>query len=69
MARRDALRYLARFGPGSKAVAHPFDLASASGMNACVGVVAYAAHLLGGLGRGITDESAKVLEGLLMEHM
>jgi hypothetical protein len=41
------------------------DLPHTRGKNRCGGILAYAAHLLGTLGRGVMDESRGVLLGVL----
>lgn len=59
LARRDALAYLSRMCVDAA------DLPHTRGKNRCDGILAYAAHLLGTLGRGIMDESKGVLLGVL----
>lgn len=69
LARRDALRYLDQYLGSDDQAIHPFDIPDIPGRNACVGVIAYTAYLVGRLRRGVMDESGKVLVGLLTEHL
>jgi len=59
-ARRDALAYLARLRR-----VQPQDLPGLADKNKCTGVLAYTAYLVGLLGRGIMDESRRVLLRIL----
>ncbi|KAL7422065.1 hypothetical protein Q5752_003840 [Cryptotrichosporon argae] len=65
LARRDALAYLS----GMAGCHNPADLPNVKRKNKCAGIIAYTAHLAGMLGRGVMDESRKVLLGLLTEHL
>ncbi|CAK9782713.1 unnamed protein product [Cutaneotrichosporon oleaginosum] len=59
LARRGALAYLSRVENDVAYLSH------VEGKNRCGGLLAYAAHLLGTLGRGVMDESKSVLLGVL----
>ena len=65
VARRDALQYV----EGMASCSHPFQLFEYKDKKQCAGIIAYTAHLVGLLGRGVTNECAKDLIGLLTEHM
>ena len=62
LARRDALAYLDRHLSNNEDTGLP-------NKNRCTGIIAYAAHLVGTLPRGNIEESRKVLNGLLTEHL
>lgn len=62
LARRDALAYLDRHLSNNPNMDLP-------NKNRCTGIIAYSAHLVGTLPRGNIEESRKVLNGLLAEHL
>lgn len=65
LARRAAQSYLANMLRRTQGEA--FALPDVQGKNACAGVLAYTAYLMGIGGRGVLDEARRVLLGLLGE--
>ncbi|WVQ85772.1 hypothetical protein IAT38_007939 [Cryptococcus sp. DSM 104549] len=65
LALRGATAYLAKM----LACSHPFELADIPGKNKCAPIIAYTAHITGGLIRGTMEECRTVLVGLLLEYV
>jgi len=65
LARRAAQSYLSEML--GKCGGEVFALPDVQGKNACAGVLAYTAHLVGIGGRGVLEEARRVLLGLLGE--
>lgn len=65
LARRAAQAYLGHMLIQTRGEA--FALPDVQGKNACAGVLAYTAYLMGVGGRGVLDEARRVLLGLLGE--